>query len=57
MIIGIYKITSPTGKIYIGQSVNIEKRWNSYYKNLSCKEQRIIYNSLKKHGFENYRRR
>ena len=24
-MIGIYKITSPTGKIYIGQSINIEK--------------------------------
>jgi predicted GIY-YIG superfamily endonuclease len=27
----IYKITNPTGKIYIGQSVNINKRFNSYY--------------------------
>jgi group I intron endonuclease len=26
-MIGIYKITSPSGKIYIGQSTNIEKRW------------------------------
>jgi predicted GIY-YIG superfamily endonuclease len=24
---GIYKITSPSGKIYIGQSIDIEKRW------------------------------
>lgn len=24
-MIGIYKITSPTGRIYIGQSVNIER--------------------------------
>ena len=26
---GIYKITSPTNKIYIGQSINIIKRWPS----------------------------
>lgn len=32
-IIGIYKITSLTGKIYIGQSVNILDRFNRY-KNL-----------------------
>lgn len=25
-MIGIYKITSPTGRIYIGQSVNIKKK-------------------------------
>jgi len=28
--IGIYKITSPTGKIYVGQSCNIERRFNTY---------------------------
>ena len=27
-IVGIYKITSPSGKMYIGQSINIKKRWN-----------------------------
>lgn len=27
---GIYKITSPTGKIYIGQSVDIERRWRDH---------------------------
>lgn len=32
-MIGIYKITSPDGKVYIGQSKNIESRWNNY-KNL-----------------------
>ena len=48
-MIGIYKITSPTGAVYIGQSWNIEKRL-AQYRNLSCKGQRRILNSLKKHG-------
>jgi group I intron endonuclease len=52
-MIGIYKITSPSGKIYIGQSVNIEKRLMCY-KNLRCKSQPIIYNSLLKYGFEKH---
>jgi len=47
----IYKITSPSGKIYIGQSVNIERR-KEQYKRLSCKSQPRIYNSLKKYGWE-----
>ena len=29
-MIGIYKIVSPRGLIYVGKSVNIEKRWSQY---------------------------
>jgi group I intron endonuclease len=49
----IYKITSPSNKIYIGQSWNWTKR-KSVYKRLSCKEQVKIYNSLKKYGYDNH---
>lgn len=52
-MIGIYKITSPSKKVYIGQSVNIEKRVKSY-KNINCKEQKKIYNSIKKYGFDKH---
>jgi group I intron endonuclease len=47
-MIGIYKITSPSGKIYIGQSVDIEKRWKEY-KKLRCKRQPKLHASLTKH--------
>jgi len=53
MSIGIYKITSPTNKIYIGQSTNIKSRKNQY-KRLNCKLQPKLYNSLKKYGPENH---
>ncbi len=52
-ICGIYKITSPKGRVYIGQSVDIETRWKQY-KFLNCKSQSKIYRSLKKHGVENH---
>ena len=55
VIIGIYKITSPSGKIYIGQSVNIYRRWYVYKNknNLNIKTIGILlYRSLKKHGYE-----
>lgn len=52
-IIGIYKIVSPTNKVYIGQSRDIHKRMKSY-KNLGCKSQVMIYNSLKKYGFDKH---
>lgn len=50
MIVGIYKITNPEGKIYIGQSKNIEHRFNAY-KNLKCKNQYMLLESLKKYGW------
>ena len=51
--IGIYKIISPSNKIYIGQSIDIEKRKHLYSK-LYCKQQPKLYNSIKKHGWENH---
>lgn len=53
-MIGIYKITNPKGKIYIGSSINIEKRIK-YYNSVSCKNQVKLYNSIKKYGFKNHK--
>ena len=52
-MIGIYKITNLKGKIYIGQTIDFERRVYQY-KMLNCKEQPKLYNSLKKYGFENH---
>lgn len=52
--IGIYKITSPTNKIYIGQSIDIETRFKTYLR-YSCKSQTKLLASLKKHKAENHR--
>lgn len=53
-MIGIYKIISPSNRIYIGQSIKIEDRIKSY-KNIKCKEQPKLYKSLLKYGFENHK--
>lgn len=53
-ICGIYKITSPSEKVYIGQSCNIEKR-KYYYSNGHCKGQTKLYASFQKHGWENHK--
>ena len=52
-ICGIYKITSPTGKIYIGQSRDILKRIK-YYNKQYCKCQTKLYHSIKKHGWNTH---
>lgn len=53
-IIGIYKITNPEGKVYIGQSTNIENR-KIYYMYLKSKRQPKIYESIKKYGWEQHK--
>lgn len=55
VIIGIYKITNPKGKVYIGQSTNVEKRKKRYEKHIKhMSSQPKIYNSIQKYGFENH---
>jgi len=53
-MIGIYKITNPTNKIYIGQSINIEKRFKNYRWICNSKNQIILNRSFKKYGVENH---
>lgn len=53
-MVGIYKITSPTKRVYIGQSVNIEKRKKEYFSQINCKDQPKLYRSLVKYGFCNH---
>lgn len=52
---GIYKITSPSKRIYIGQSINILRRFKEYQNNsIKIKNQTKLYNSLQKYGVENH---
>lgn len=53
--IGIYKITSPTGRVYIGQSIDILRRISAYKRMSNCNKQPKLYNSLKKHGAKNHK--
>jgi group I intron endonuclease len=53
-MIGIYKITSPSGKVYIGQSINVNKRMNDYKKLQDCKKQTALYNSFLKYGTDKH---
>lgn len=54
MTTGIYRITSPTGKIYIGQSVNIEQRFYYYKKGRNYKTQTRLKHSIEKHGIDKH---
>jgi len=53
-MIGIYKITSPSNKVYIGQSWNLIKREKDYKSLANIIRQRKIYNSMKKYGVDKH---
>lgn len=49
----IYKLTSPSGKVYIGQTISITNRF-SCYKNLLCEAQTLLYRSLIKYSWASF---
>ncbi len=51
---GIYKITNPEGKIYIGLSKNIFLRWSHYKNSSSMGSNSLLKNSLKKYGYDKH---
>jgi group I intron endonuclease len=54
-MIGIYKITNPKGKIYIGQSRDLKNRKLQYSKYLKryCRQLKIV-NSINKYGWDQH---
>jgi group I intron endonuclease len=53
-MIGIYKITSPSNKIYIGKSINLDRRKKEYTYDSKHNTQHKLNNSIKKYGWENH---
>lgn len=51
IIKGIYRIKSPTNKVYIGQTTDVHKRYAAYSYDTKNAKQRKLYASLRKHGF------
>lgn len=50
---GIYKYISPTGKIYIGKTIDLKRR-KQEYKRLQCTGQPKLYYSFCKYGYDNH---
>lgn len=51
---GIYKITNPEGKVYIGKSKDIDVRFDRYSKYKTLRNQPKLFSSFDKFGFENH---
>jgi group I intron endonuclease len=53
-VCGIYKIVSPSGRVYIGKSVNIKNRFRSYKHLRKQSIGRYLYHSFEKYGVDNH---
>ena len=51
----IYKLVSPSGKCYIGQTVNLRRRFSEYKTFYHCQNQKKLFNALKKYGWESFK--
>lgn len=49
----IYKFTSPSGRVYVGQTVDLYSRYISHSK-MYGNSSPVLYKSFKKYGFENH---
>ena len=50
---GIYRLISPSGKSYVGQSFDIKDRLR-HYRRVTCKGQVKVYRALKKYGWDGF---
>lgn len=46
----MYKITSPSGRVYVGSSNDIKRRFRNYRWGKGCQDQIRLYNSFQKYG-------
>jgi group I intron endonuclease len=51
---GIYKITSPSNRVYVGQTLNFATRFNKY-RLMHCQGQRRLYASFLKYGIGSHK--
>ena len=54
-MITIYKITSPTGRIYVGKTKELQKRIGHYKKWVNSITQPKLRYSIRKHGWDNHK--
>ncbi len=54
IICGIYKITNPKGRVYIGQSVDVRQRVYRY-KMGHCESQSRLHRSILKYGWDKHK--
>lgn len=51
----IYRITSPSGRVYIGKTLNFKARIRSYRHDGTTSKQPAVYKSFRKYGFDNHK--
>ena len=50
----LYRLTSPSGRAYIGITNNVKKRWQEHANASRCGSKCALHLAIKKYGFENF---
>lgn len=50
----IYKLTSPSGKVYIGRAVHFKKRMSTHKHSAKSGVRRPLYEAIRKYGWESF---
>ena len=52
----LYRFTSPSGKIYIGITKNVSKRWQQHARAANRGSKNTIHAAIRKYGFDNFKK-
>jgi group I intron endonuclease len=50
----LYRLTSPSGRAYIGIAKNVRKRWQEHGNASRCGSKCALHSAIRKYGFENF---
>ena len=50
----IYKLTSPSHKVYIGQATNVLARWRKHEQNAKANKAGFLYSAIRKYGWDSF---
>jgi group I intron endonuclease len=52
----LYRLTSPSGKVYIGITKNVRKRWLEHSHAARCGSKCALHHAIRKYGFESFKK-
>jgi group I intron endonuclease len=52
----LYRLTSPSGKAYIGIAKNVRKRWLEHSHAARCGSKCALHKAIRKYGFDNFKK-
>ena len=52
----LYRLTSPSGRVYIGIAKNTRKRWQEHVQSARNGSRCVLHSAIRKYGFDNFKK-